>query len=130
MKRFRISVAVFAVAVLVVSFAAALAVDRNENRQPTEPLTVEMLTKSAKKFVGHDVTVKGVVGSVSAEKKYFTIVDKTGCGGCPSKRSCGVSEFKVSYKGDLPKRKKQVEVTGRLVEIKDGGYLLEASKIQ
>ena len=129
MKRIRFSIAAIAVVILVLSFVAAVAVDRDKDRQPTEPLTVETLTKSAKKFVGKDVTVKGVVGSVSTEKKLFTIVDNSACGGCPSKKACATAEFKVAWKGELPARKKQVKITGRLIEPEKGQYLIEASKI-
>lgn len=130
MKQFRIFILTITVLVLVASLAVAGAKDRNKSGQTTEILTVEMLTKSPHKFVGHDVTVKGVVGTVSAEKKLFTIVDSSACGGCPSKRACATPEFQVTFKGDLPAKKKSVTITGRLVEKEKGKYLLEASEIQ
>jgi hypothetical protein len=130
MKQYRIIVLAIAVFVLVTSIALAGAKDRNKSNQSTEILTVEMLTKSPAKFVGQDLTVKGVVGTVSAEKKLFTIVDSGACGGCPSKKACATPEFKVSYKGELPAKLKIVQVTGRVIEHEKGQYLLEASKVQ
>jgi Fe-S cluster biogenesis protein NfuA len=130
MKQYRIFILTIAVFVLVASIAQAGAKDRNESRKSTKVLTVEMLTKSPAKFVGQDVTVKGVVGTVSSDKKLFTIVDSGACGGCPSKRACATPEFKVTYKGELPKKLKIVQITGRLVEHEKGQYLLEASKVQ
>jgi len=130
MKQYRVFLWVVAISVMAASIAIAGAKDRNKSKASTEILTVEMLTKSPAKFVGQDVTVKGVVGTVSTEKKAFTIVDSGACGGCPSKRACATPEFKVTYKGKLPAKLKIVQITGRLVEHEKGQYLLEASKVQ
>ncbi len=130
MKQYRTFILTIVVFMLVTSIALAGEKEKCESRQTAEILTVEMLTKSPAKFVGQDLTVKGVVGTVSSDKNLFTIVDSGACGGCPSKRSCATPEFKVSYKGELPKKLKIVQITGRLVEHEKGQYLLEASKVQ
>ncbi len=126
MKQLRICLLAVTVIALLVSLSAAGVKDRNK----TKTLSVEMLTKAPQKFVDKDVTVKGVVATVSADKKYFTIVDAAGCGGCPSKKACGTAEMQVVYKGDLPDKKKIVKIFGRLIEQKKGEYVIEATKIQ
>ena len=126
MKQLRICLLAVTVIVLLVSLAAAGAKDRNK----TKTLSVEMLIKSPQKFVDKNVTVKGVVATVSAEKKFFTIVDAVGCGGCPSKKACGTAEMQVVYKGDLPNKKRIVKIFGRLIERGEGQYVIEANKIQ
>lgn len=129
MKHIRIFILTFSVVALMVSLSVAGENEKEERGAPGV-LSVQVLAKSPQKFIGQDVVVAGVVGNVAEHKNLFTLIDKAACGGCPSKRSCGVSEFKVSYKGDPPKKRKQVQVTGRLVEVDKGRYLLEASKIQ
>jgi hypothetical protein len=130
MKQVRIYILAVAVIALLVSLSVAGDKEEKTERGADGVLSVQMLAKSPQKFLGQDLTVAGVVGNVTEHKNVFTLIDKAACGGCPSKRSCGVTEFKVSYKGDPPKKRKQVKVTGRLVEVDKGRYLLEASRIQ
>jgi hypothetical protein len=129
MKRIVTAVAV-AVLIAAGSIVSAHALDNQDDKQSVKTVTVETLAKSAKKFEGLDVTVKGVVASVSKDKKVFTLVDDGACGGCPSKSSCGKVELSVSYQGKMPKKKRSVAVTGRLTQPEEGRYLFVAQNVE
>lgn len=130
MKQLRIYILAISVIALLASFSLAGDKEHKTDRGTPDVLSVQMIASAPQKFMGKDVTVKGVVGNVAEHKSLFTLIDKAACGGCPSKRSCGMTEFKVSYKGEPPSKRKTVQVTGRLVEVEKGRYMLEASKIQ
>ena len=125
-------VTAFVVAVLFAAgpIVSAHAEDNQNDRQTIKTVSVGTLAKSAKKFEGLDITVQGVVLSVSKDKNVFTLVDKTACGGCPSKSSCGVIELSVSFQGKMPKKKKSVAVTGRLTQPEEGRYLFVAKQVE
>jgi len=109
---------------------SAHAVDNGDDERSVKTVSVETLAKSAKNFEGLDVTVKGVVASVSKDKKVFTLVDDSACGGCPSKSRCGKVELSVSYQGKMPKKKRSVAVTGRLTQPEKGRYLFVAKHVE
>jgi TolB-like protein len=100
-----------------------------DDKQEPIKVSIDDLAKAPKKLEGRDITVKGVVATVSKDKNLFTIVGSKACGGCPAKAKCGAAEIPIHYEGKIPSEKKKVAVTGRLVKSEDGKYVVKAVRV-
>ena len=88
-----------------------------EETPAVEKVTIDVLAKKPGKFLGKEVRVEGVVASVMTDDRLFLMAEKSACGGCPSKLSCGGrSELTVFFEGKLPKKSKKLKVTGVMTE--------------
>jgi positive regulator of sigma E activity len=65
-----------------------------------------------------------------SDDKLFLMAEKSGCGGCPSKLSCGATELTVFYEGKLPGKNKKLKVTGVMTEPEKGRYVFKASRVE
>ncbi len=117
------------VAAAIIAMALCPAPAVTEETTDVEKISLSTLSKKPAKYVGKEIYLEGVVAKVMKDDKLFVIVDKSACGGCPSKKKCGVFELSVSYKGDLPDKKQTVKLTGLLTEPEEGKYLLKAQKM-
>lgn len=121
--------AIFAAVIVTASvFFAGLVV--GSDKTDVEKVALDKLAKKPSKFMGKEIRLEGVVTRVMTDDRLFLIVDKSACGGCPSKKKCGVFELPVSYEGKLPKTRKTVKITGMLTEPEDGRYLFKASRLE
>jgi hypothetical protein len=121
---------VLAIAVIAVSAAVALnpvAVFGEETA--AEKVELTRLAAKPDKYVGKEIRLEGMVSRVIKDKQMFLVVDKTACGGCPSKQKCGVFELPVAYDGKMPKTRKKVAFTGVLTQPEEGKYLFKAKSL-
>jgi len=117
-----------AVAFIVVSLQPAGVV--GEESPDVDKVSIEVLAKKPAKFVGKQLRIEGVVARVNTDDQIFLIAEKSACGGCPAKKSCGVLELAVLYEGKLPGKNKKVKVIGVMTEPEKGQYMFKASKLE
>jgi hypothetical protein len=116
---------------VTVAFTAVYTAEvAGEETTEVDKVTIGVLAQKPAKFVGKRLHVEGVVARVITNEKVFLMAEKSGCGGCPAKKSCGVSELAVYYDGKMPGKNKKVKVTGVMTEPEKGQYLLKASKLE
>jgi len=116
-------------AAIVVAATYAAGVFAEETSDAQE-VTVNVLVQKPAKFVGKQVRTEGVVARVMKDDRIFLMAENSACGGCPSKKKCGVSELAVFYEGKLPGRNKKVKVTGVMTEPQEGKYLFKALRLE
>jgi hypothetical protein len=121
--------AFFSAVIVIASVFSADPVVASEEKN-VEKISLNKLAKKPAQFKGKEIRLEGVVTRVMTDDRLFLIVDKSACGGCPSKKKCGVFELPVHYEGKLPKTRKSVKITGVLTEPEDGRYLFKASKLE
>jgi len=129
MNRHRFLALAVVVGLLFCLPAIVPAEESKDKKQDPVKVSINDIAKSPQKLEGRDITVKGVVATVSKDKKQFTIVESKACGGCPSKAKCGTKEISVLFEGKMPSEKKKVAVTGRLVKSEEGEYVVKAVRI-
>jgi hypothetical protein len=111
--------------------ASMLAADAfGEEASDVQKVTIDVLAKKPGKFVGKQLRIEGVVARVVTDDQIFLIAEKSACGGCPAKKTCGVSELAIFYEGKLPDKNKKVKVTGVMTEPEKGRYMFKASKLE
>jgi hypothetical protein len=123
----RVAAVLAAVVIAASAFPAGPA--SGSDKQDAERVTLNTLAKKPADFVGKEIRVEGVVTRVMKDDQLFLIADKSACGGCPSKKKCGVFELSISYGGKMPKSRKTVKVTGVLTEPEEGRYLFKAARL-
>jgi len=101
-----------------------------EETPAVDKVTIEVLAKKPAKYVGKEVRVEGVVARVMTDDRLFLMAETSACGGCPSKKSCGVTELTVFYEGKLPGKNKKLKVTGVMTEPEKGRYVFKASRVE
>jgi len=123
-----VSIAALLLIAVVTVFLVAPVV--GEETKEVEKVDLKKVTSKPAHFVGKEIRVEGVVTRVADDKQMFFVAEKSACGGCPSKKTCGVVELPISYKGTMPKKSKTVKVVGVLTEPEKGEFLFKALRLE
>lgn len=115
------------IAAAAVAFVSGVALGSDE--KTVDKVSLTSIAKKPAEFVGKEIRVEGVVTRVLPDDRLFLIADKSACGGCPSKKKCGVFELTVSYDGKLPKSRKTVKITGILTNPEKSRYVFKAASL-
>ena len=96
---------------------------------PAAELGVEQLAKHPEAFSNRRLALRGVVATIDASQKRFTVIDVAEYNAC-RELGCSSCEVPVTFSGALPETARTVRITGRLEQAEPGRYLVVAQQVE